>query len=93
VSEFARCRSCGEEKPLSDFVMDKGFLRRCRPCDKEWWRAWREQNRERLRVYDRERKFRTRRGKAMLSEELQELKRLLKSGVPVERAVLMAVVK
>lgn len=45
-----RCSCCGALKPISEF--NKG-QKRCRPCDREYLRAWRANNHEKANNIDR----------------------------------------
>lgn len=52
------CRTCGVEKPLASFPVNKqmleGRLKDCKLCVKAWMFNWRQQNKERLWAKDRE---------------------------------------
>ena len=57
MSSTQRCSMCGEVKPLDAFNRDRskplGRQSRCRACQREYHRAWREANREHFREYNR----------------------------------------
>lgn len=53
-----RCTKCGEVKSLDEFNRQRGGAlgrrSRCRVCQREYYRTWRETNLDRRRAYDRE---------------------------------------
>jgi len=57
MSSTKRCTKCGEVKPLDAFNRHQGKplgrRSRCRACQREYDRAWRETNRDRKRETDR----------------------------------------
>lgn len=49
------CAACGEEKLISLFPLQSGRPRsKCKPCESEWQRQYRNENRERLLAQKRE---------------------------------------
>src|SRR5690606_38380620 len=58
MSSTKRCTKCGEVKPLDAFNRHRkgalGRRSRCRACQREYNRTWREANRDRKREYNRE---------------------------------------
>ena len=54
------CKGCGEEKPLSEFYQRKSgrIDTRCKECQKEYYRRYREENRE--KIAERHRRYRKR---------------------------------
>jgi hypothetical protein len=61
VSESKQCRKCGEEKPLSDFGYDRyrddGLTKNCKRCNNAAAKAWREANRDIVRINDAARRL------------------------------------
>ena len=58
MNETKQCPRCGEEKPLTEFTRNRtrpdGWQSWCKPCDAEYAREYREENREEMVERDRE---------------------------------------
>lgn len=55
------CSTCGNYLPFTDFYVKKnsriGYQSACKDCHREGKRAWRANNREKCRDWDRKRKY------------------------------------
>lgn len=58
IAGWKTCSQCSEEKLLSDFYNSgRHHTTRCKPCHNIYMRNWRRENKDAIRIRDRERGF------------------------------------
>lgn len=71
---YKTCRGCGQEKPLTDYSLNRGSPRpRCKPCRSRETIAWQKQNPQKAR--DKHERWRRKRGIKKFTPATEEQKR------------------